>query len=284
MSVLKFLATGKSLVGMKDRSTPYRMRAANLLPKFESDKNPFASTTLADGTLVPAESPAAEPMTAQPVIAPAKPAIMETLSLFDNTHSPTPATPAREKKVATVHPVMAFAPKAPAPASATVPPATPAAAPAEYVLVNRPVAVAKPKAAQPAPQPVAPAPVAASVAHTNVPALAATPGKSFSFVNMFKKLNPLAFIKAKRTERNAVRSRSLRPPVQAELSLEKIKVMRNDLSDADLEVVPARQPMMPAMTTMQSTAPATPAPAPAKPGPLNRLTSRIFHASQTNVP
>lgn len=32
-------------------------------------------------------------------------------------------------------------------------------------------------------------------------------------------------------------------PVQGDLSLDKIKVVRNDLSDADLEVVAARQPM-----------------------------------------
>ena len=35
-------------------------------------------------------------------------------------------------------------------------------------------------------------------------------------------------------------------PVQGELSLDKIKVARNDLSDADLEVVPARTPTAPA--------------------------------------
>ena len=35
--------------------------------------------------------------------------------------------------------------------------------------------------------------------------------------------------------------------VQEELSLDKIKVMRNDLSDEDLEVVPARQPAAPAI-------------------------------------
>jgi hypothetical protein len=32
--------------------------------------------------------------------------------------------------------------------------------------------------------------------------------------------------------------------VQGELSLDKIKVVRNDLSDADLEVVPARRPVV----------------------------------------
>jgi hypothetical protein len=34
-----------------------------------------------------------------------------------------------------------------------------------------------------------------------------------------------------------------KPHVQGELALEKIKVVRNDLSDADLEVVPAKLPM-----------------------------------------
>jgi hypothetical protein len=36
--------------------------------------------------------------------------------------------------------------------------------------------------------------------------------------------------------------RFAKPPVQAELSLDKIQVVRNDLSDADLEVVPAKAP------------------------------------------
>jgi hypothetical protein len=32
-----------------------------------------------------------------------------------------------------------------------------------------------------------------------------------------------------------------KPPVQGELSLDRVQVMRNDLSDADLEIVPARK-------------------------------------------
>src|ERR1019366_622798 len=39
-----------------------------------------------------------------------------------------------------------------------------------------------------------------------------------------------------------------KPPVQGELSLDKIKVMRNDLSDADLEVISGRAPTAPAST------------------------------------
>jgi len=40
--------------------------------------------------------------------------------------------------------------------------------------------------------------------------------------------------------------RFAKPPVQGELSLDRIRVVRNDLSDADLEVVPARVPAAPA--------------------------------------
>jgi len=36
-------------------------------------------------------------------------------------------------------------------------------------------------------------------------------------------------------------TRALKPAVQGELSLEKIQVMRNDLSDTDLEVIPAKK-------------------------------------------
>jgi hypothetical protein len=69
-----------------------------------------------------------------------------------------------------------------------------------------------------------------------------------------------------------------KPAVQGELSLERIKVVRNDLSDADLEVVPARA----------SSAPAATAPAPrliekaegAKTA-WGRVTSRILGAGRT---
>jgi hypothetical protein len=39
-----------------------------------------------------------------------------------------------------------------------------------------------------------------------------------------------------------------KPPVQGELSLDRIKVVRNDLSDADLEVVPVKPLVQPAVT------------------------------------
>jgi hypothetical protein len=48
------------------------------------------------------------------------------------------------------------------------------------------------------------------------------------------KLNPASLW------RNAPAPEDLRPPVQAELSLDSVKVVHNDLSDADVEVVPVK--------------------------------------------
>lgn len=45
-----------------------------------------------------------------------------------------------------------------------------------------------------------------------------------------------------------------KPPVQGELSLDRIKVLRNDLSDADLEIVPAKPPTAPAMRAVEKIA------------------------------
>ncbi|HEU6448351.1 MAG TPA: hypothetical protein VFV23_07945 [Verrucomicrobiae bacterium] len=46
------------------------------------------------------------------------------------------------------------------------------------------------------------------------------------------KLNPMAMLRGEPKE--------TRQPVQAELSLEKVKVVHNDLSDADVEIVPMK--------------------------------------------
>jgi hypothetical protein len=45
-----------------------------------------------------------------------------------------------------------------------------------------------------------------------------------------------------------------KPPMQGELSLDRIKVLRNDLSDADLEIVPAKSPTAPAMRAVEKIA------------------------------
>jgi hypothetical protein len=57
-----------------------------------------------------------------------------------------------------------------------------------------------------------------------------------------KKINPMVWFNRKPAEPKPAIPRFSKPhaPVQGELSLDNIKVMRNDLSEADVEVVPAK--------------------------------------------
>lgn len=68
-----------------------------------------------------------------------------------------------------------------------------------------------------------------------------------------------------------------KPMVQGEFSLEAVKVVRNDLSDSDLEIVPAKAPMPvappPVRPPLETAAPAGNA--------WNRLTERVFGAGKT---
>ena len=71
--------------------------------------------------------------------------------------------------------------------------------------------------------------------------------------------------------------RLAKPPVQPELSLDKVQVVRNDLSDADFEVVPAKRPVAvssgpAALTSAERLEPAG--------GTGDRLTPRIFGVGQ----
>ena len=67
--------------------------------------------------------------------------------------------------------------------------------------------------------------------------------------------------------------RFAKPPVQGELSLEKIKVVRNDLSDADLEVIPAKPPTASAMRAVERAAGAENA--------WGRVTARLLGTGKT---
>lgn len=67
------------------------------------------------------------------------------------------------------------------------------------------------------------------------------PGMIAKFARMLGKLNPLARRSRRRPAARTAISMSHRSPVQGELSLDNIKVVRNDLNDADVEIVPARQ-------------------------------------------
>jgi hypothetical protein len=64
-----------------------------------------------------------------------------------------------------------------------------------------------------------------------------------------------------------------KPPVQGELSLDRIKVVRNDLSDADLEVIPAKPPTAPVMRATEGAASTESA--------WRRVTARVIGAGRT---
>lgn len=66
------------------------------------------------------------------------------------------------------------------------------------------------------------------------------PRKPGRFSAWVAKLNPLAWLPRRNAAGKSAIPRFHRPPVQVELSLDNVKVLRNDLSDADVEVVPAK--------------------------------------------
>lgn len=82
-----------------------------------------------------------------------------------------------------------------------------------------------------------------------------------------------------RIARKAAPLRRLSPPVQAELSLENVKVVRNDLRDSDLEVVSLRS-----ATSRKVSAIVEPTPVqPAGGKPWTRLTGRLWHPEPTRA-
>jgi hypothetical protein len=243
MSLLKLLAAGRSLMGTREAVSPYRMRTPNLLPKFGSPKNPFAQKPKAEPTVRELPAQPAIASAAQPAQVKAEPAKLETAPLFEAT----PSAPAVPVKAVETRTVMAQ-PVQPAP-------------PAQPVLPVQP-AKAEPIPAQPA------------IAPSVVPARQPVPWGEWA-----KKLNPLKYLPTpKPGARQVSRTRPARAPVQAELSLEKVKVVRNDLSDTDLEIVAPQAtglpgtagPMLRNMTRTQPTN-------------WNRMTSSVVGAVQTMI-
>ena len=110
------------------------------------------------------------------------------------------------------------------------------------------------------------------------PALEGRARKPLPVSAWVRKLNPLALLPSRQPGARASRSRSPRPVVQGELSLEKVKVMRNDLSDTDLEIVPARPAMKSAPNRTPSAALALD-----EATAWDRLTARFFNTEETQV-
>jgi hypothetical protein len=210
MSLGRFLAAGRSLMGMSDADSRYHMRSKNRLPKFGSERNPFAHTTKPEF-----------PKVVSAVSAPTKiePASIEPAALFEQKAEETKLVNGNE--------------------------AVPVAVPAEKIeLKAAPVLMATPVTRK-----------------TN----------STRMKDFFKKMNPLPHLGALKVGGKAKAHKPVRTHVQTELSLEKVKPMRNDLSDSDLEVVSPKRAQLPKgpqpyLKPLTKTEPTT----------WNRLTSRFF--------
>jgi hypothetical protein len=95
-----------------------------------------------------------------------------------------------------------------------------------------------------------------------LPTLAPGPVRATSWAS---KLNPISMWRGP-----ALATRSDQGPVQSELSLDSVKVVHNDLSDADVEVVPIKS-----RTAGEATVPVLPPPTKA----WEFLAERMFHAT-----
>jgi len=177
MSLLRLLTTGKSLVGMSDVESRYRLTSQRLLPQFGPARNPFSSRTKAE------------------------PAQTEARPLED--HDGNGASVARP----------ALRGPEGEPAAVLQPGAEHRAVPAKFDPRNL-----------------------ARVLWQRAAALLS---------RWQAKLCGLLARSGGKAAKPAI-PQFLKPPVQGELSLDRIKVVRNDLSDADLEVVPAKAPSAPA--------------------------------------
>ncbi|HEX4646571.1 MAG TPA: hypothetical protein VH598_13290 [Verrucomicrobiae bacterium] len=269
MSLVRLLTTGKSLVGMQDNLSRYRLTKKRLLPKFGSDKNPFAPPPKAE----PAKpAPAEAPPAAEPRLSTAAKA--ETGALLEK-QAGYPAAPTNAKSVE----------GGPAVASPCPPKSV------EPILVQPAKTGTK-------------ADGAAAVVPTREPVLANRNGqrdvasplaarsrKSVLAGNWLKVAGLLTGF-LERKGRTATQ-KPARAPVQSELLLEKVKVVCNDLSDTDLEFRTARKPVAPANAALaEAYSPAGVPPYPpftrpalnsARPEPTawGRLASRFFKARQT---
>ena len=167
MSLGKLLTAGKSLVGLHNSAARYQLRRG-ALPKFESQKNPFA-----------VRSKNEEPSANADQLTPTE---MAAASLKDTQRLP-------------------------------------------LLIPNPEVTIENPEPPQPETQeqPVAPVEVPSAID------------------GWLKKLNPLVWWENRKpAQPNSAIPRFEKTPVQGELSLDNIRVVRNDLSDADVEVVPMK--------------------------------------------
>ena len=209
MSLIRFLTTGSSLRGIKDRRSPYKMVQQNLLPKFGAEK-------------AEEKAPAPQPTPAPQALAVSRPVVRpkrgqqtrERMRMSESGADPKNDAPEGLKP----------GPQSPDKVQASA---------AEGVAKKTPVE---------------------------------TTGTGGIFRRWAQMKNPF---RAKPVVRKAV------APVQPELRLESIKVVRNDLSEADIEIVPRAaakelEPPVSGRATPQSSRVA-----------WQRIATRLFGAGRT---
>jgi hypothetical protein len=176
MSLLRLLTTGKSLVGLKDLESRYRLTTQRLLPQFGPTRNPFSSNVKSEPAQTEARVPGSDV---------GKDASAAGRGSTDSCGATPAALPSgvQNRTASTSTGVRRF----------------------KEVLRLKAAAL-----------------------------LSGCKGKLAGIIG-----------RVRVKEAKPAIPRFTKPPVQGELSLDRIKVMRNDLSDADLEVIAARAPTAP---------------------------------------
>jgi hypothetical protein len=177
MSLLRLLTTGKSLVGLRDAESRYRLTHQRLLPQFGPTRNPFSTSRKSEQIQTEARLPG-------DVDGEDNPGEGRGIPISCETAAAAPRSEGQDRAAATVAGGHGFT---------------------ETLRLR---------------------------------AAALVSGSKKKLIGLFER----AYVKPVKP----AFPRFTKQPVQGELSLDKIKVVRNDLSDADLEVVPARGPAAPA--------------------------------------
>lgn len=259
MSLLRLLRAGKSLVG-RESTGGYRLLNGPALPKFGSDKNPFREPARTRQN--PVESKPAAALATPIASSPELPVAASTQA--GRCESSAPVNPERKSARKSL---------TEAKRSAMKPEIKTAAAPATETnnSSNQALAASAPAEAPRHVSGLRKKTVAAAT--TSVVSAGARAVARLAKLN--SKLNPISW---RTRAKGGARALPLadKAMVQAELSLDRVKVVRNDLSDSDLEIVPAKKP------------PQVPLPAPVLAaaeknveGAWGRVTSRLFGAGKS---
>ena len=208
---------------MRDETSPYRMNQCRVLPKFGSAKNPFAIPPRP-------ESPKPAPQPEPPL-----PKVETRTSVTQSFFDPPPPVhrpfePVKEKLANSGRPRPAADPVRPV----SIVKASETAGTGQMFVA---VASEAPRQAKTAGLELK----SLSQGATGMSRPAATPRKSGDGLpGWVRMLNPMKYLLAMKPGAKPARARPVRAADQPELFLKPVKVARNDLSDADLEIVPAR--------------------------------------------